>query len=767
MVRFIISSLVILATSLFYAVTAPAQERQNLAELIPADAVAAIYWAGMNDKAPGYADSKLKAMLTDTGLGQRINDAVVAGLEPVARRDVEARALLDAWRDLGGAVWQREWVVFVQGVTFSAPINDYGMEAAVVIDGRVVKQAEARPVVQHRVPLPRVGFAIVPGEDAAAVRKHLTTQIDRMKEGIPGIEIELLDDGQRLGVLMGAAFAADADASLPAAEGFGIPGGQDPADAAVWVHVDLVAVDGLVRDGLQSGGDLDTLQRYEQVFDAMGLEGIDRLFLGGGFGDQGDWYQDLFVAAPAPRKRLLSLLDRPGLDGSAFALVPAASTWARATRFNLGRAWDTQVEAVRKLPDGEDADAEVDGAIASLNNELGFAVREDLIGSLGDTWVMYANPGFGGVFGTGVVLVHEPRDAAALDASLLKLQGVLNEALRDGGAGFTFNSLEQDGYTLHSMAAPFVSPAWAVADGRWYVGLTPQAVKVARAFAANGGRSMLDDPEFAAMGARPIGPEGPDEPASVMFTRLAESAPTLHGGWSTLAGFAAMAGVATSSDLSGLIPPLGTLTPHLGHAGAASWTDDAGYHARSISPFPGSSLLSQEFAYQWLTTGNLLTTPVWFAGMRDARDAARDATSMSNLRQVGLGLMVYAVDFDDQLPPDLGTVYAMRYLGQNPQVLFHPEDPAADEAELLVDADVPAFINKSSSYTFVLPGVKMSTIDKPSEAVMVVDTSGVSSRITVLYADGHVETKDDLDAVDQTVQEQTGKSLEQWRAAAE
>jgi hypothetical protein len=40
------------------------------------------------------------------------------------------------------------------------------------------------------------------------------------------------------------------------------------------------------------------------------------------------------------------------------------------------------------------------------------------------------------------------------------------------------------------------------------------------------------------------------------------------------------------------IPPLGKIIPELSPTGAVSWTDSAGLHMRSISPFPGCELLS-------------------------------------------------------------------------------------------------------------------------------------------------------------------------------
>ncbi len=743
---------------------APEADPAGLASLIPGDAVAAVYWAGMNDATPGYAGSKLEAVLADTGLGRRIGDAVTAALTPAAARNTKARASLDGWNDLSVVAWRRPWVVYFQGVQWPERGVRPQVEPTVERDGVVVKQAQVRVDGPQGEPLPRLGFVIEPGDDAAVVRKYLTKLADEMRRSIPGLTLEVLDDGRRMGLLVNTQFETDPAESLPQREGFGLPAGAiGPRSKAAWLYADARAIDDLIRDGMQHAGEIDSLARYGRAVEAVGLEGLGQVFYAAGF-DGTDWMQELFIAAPAPRRGLLTLLDRPAINLDQLATIPAAATWVRAATLDLGNAWDT----LHRLVGDVDADAatKLDDGIASLNDAAGFDVRSDLIGALGDTWLFYAEPGFGGTFGTGVVMVNTPRDPDTLNASLLKLQAMLNDQLHQNNAGFTFNSLEQNGYTLHAMAAPFVSPAWAVADGRWTLGLTPQAVQVARAFAANPGKPLVDDPDFAAMGGRLIGPEGPDDSDVFMFTRVEQSAPALHSGWSTLAGLAPMAGADLPFDVSSLVPPLDTLDPHLGEAVAAGWTDGAGYHSRSISPFPGSMLLSQDFVYHALTSG-VVAAPLLLPAVQTARAAARDTASLFNARQIGVAMSSYAQDHDGQLPPDLGTLFTAGILPREPSVFFHPADPALDGAESVAEADLPAYLNRHSSYVLVRPNVKLHTFKTPSKAILLVETFSTSDKVAVLFADGHAEQWQGLGRAADAVQEQTGKTLDQWQAALE
>jgi prepilin-type processing-associated H-X9-DG protein len=81
--------------------------------------------------------------------------------------------------------------------------------------------------------------------------------------------------------------------------------------------------------------------------------------------------------------------------------------------------------------------------------------------------------------------------------------------------------------------------------------------------------------------------------------------------------------------------------------------------------------------------------------LRQARERARRITCMNNLRQVGLGLLMYADEHDDQLPPDLEFSTIGKYLASIPQILTCPatqKDSYVYRGAAITVAGVPSMI---------------------------------------------------------------------------
>jgi len=76
-----------------------------------------------------------------------------------------------------------------------------------------------------------------------------------------------------------------------------------------------------------------------------------------------------------------------------------------------------------------------------------------------------------------------------------------------------------------------------------------------------------------------------------------------------------------------------------------------------------------------------------------ARAQARRIACMNKLRQIGLGLFMYADDHDDKLPPDLKFSTIGKYLASNPKLLKCPatrrEDAYVYRGATLTVADTP------------------------------------------------------------------------------
>ena len=109
-----------------------------------------------------------------------------------------------------------------------------------------------------------------------------------------------------------------------------------------------------------------------------------------------------------------------------------------------------------------------------------------------------------------------------------------------------------------------------------------------------------------------------------------------------------------------------------------------------------------------------------------AREQARRAVCMSNLKQVGLGCHMWALDHDDQFPPSLKDPHP-DYVSLNVFVCPSTEDEVTGAEE----------IDEKGSYIYV-SGLNA---DSPADAVLLYDRkeNHNGEGRNVLFVDGHVE----------------------------
>lgn len=729
----------------------------DLTELVPADAIAVVSWRGMKDGDPAYAESRLKGMLEQTDLGGRVRRAYTTVFEEYARESEDAQVGRDLWREVYPLVWETPWVLYFEGITADELIPGI-IEYP---DGTVITTTQ-------RSPTPRVGLIVEPGEHAAVIGKWMLKLHDLLREEEPHLDVKLIDDGKRLALLIGSVWADDREKSLTAVPRFTSSVADLSVDTHVTLYVDVSAVRAVIQplvrreaDGRVSSwaGTWLGLIGLEPQGAAMGTDDLDRVAWAGGFNGR-DWEQTLFLAAPAPRRGLLSLLDQAPFDEPDLADIPASATWFTTTRLDIAVAWDTALNVAAQLNENP---GEVEDRLRhEFSREFGFDLRDDLLTHLGDVWTVYADPSFAGMFGSNVALVHRVRDAEKIEATLRTLTQTLNEQLQQNG-GLTFVEQQRDGATLHTLTLPFVSPTWAVIDGRLIVGFSPQTITAAV--------EHTQTPEAALLAAR-----------QHVFERLLDRMPHAHkatnlrfsdyertaaNAYSGYAMGLGLLGMQAQGDLpfnpAELLPPLADFTPYLSPGASVSWVDDAGYHRRSIMPFPGATMLSPDAFFggpslPMLGLGAAAMVPV----LGGDRITTRVAVSNSNVRQLLLGLFVYASEHGERLPLTLIDVF--EYTGA-PDVFFAPGDPNQVFVGGPDNEHVRQLLRKHSSYVFTFPGVSLTEIKNSHATIMLVEHPRVQrpdGRHVVGFADGHTEVRLDFEETRRLIEEQTGQPLEHW-----
>jgi hypothetical protein len=262
----------------------------------------------------------------------------------------------------------------------------------------------------------------------------------------------------------------------------------------------------------------------------------------------------------------------------------------------------------------------INSGLAMANVVVGINIERDLLQALGDEWIAYTSPTVGGVGPLGFVVVNHARDSARLEQALGTLEqlanGKINSDTRANEPRGQFVQAKVGGLTVHYFNTPFVTPAWTIKGGNLYVALYPQTAVSAANAAGESGRSILENENFRGLRKRLGAPQ--QQASSLTFFDLPVSAPVGYPyvlAASRVLGFADMFGMQTPPAV---LPPLDKLMPLMAPAGSVAWTDDAGLHTRSVSPFPFATLFGGPEAI--LLEGQGLVAPI-MVGTYKARES--------------------------------------------------------------------------------------------------------------------------------------------------
>lgn len=121
-----------------------------------------------------------------------------------------------------------------------------------------------------------------------------------------------------------------------------------------------------------------------------------------------------------------------------------------------------------------------------------------------------------------------------------------------------------------------------------------------------------------------------------------------------------------------------------------------------------------------------------------ARGRAREISDMSNLKQIGLALIMFSQDHEDRLPADLGETWA--YVNEG-KVYVCPagRTPPPQDADQIRAGQC--------DYLYFVAGQNLGRIQNPSQTPAACTKPGLLPRgVNVLYCDGHVATSMVVDA---------------------
>jgi prepilin-type processing-associated H-X9-DG protein len=479
-------------------------------------------------------------------------------------------------------------------------------------------------------------------------------------------------------------------------------------------------------------------QGWPQIRDTLGLAGIKMIAGTCGF-DGKNWSSQCMIAAPQPRSgALATAMSTVPLNDNLINLIPQSSTMAGGGSFDVAAFVSGILNLVQQF--NPDIAGQVQQAITQANQMLGMDIQKDFFGSFGTQWAYYDDPTAMGNGLMGLTIINHPKDSAQLQASLEKIEGfantMLQQQLQQAHVTIAFRQTTVNGAAIHYLATPLFSPAWAIRDGSWYWGLFPDVVAVAMKRPA-GGPSIRDNPAYQQV-MKELG--GPTQFQSFTFADLPKTIPLtyqalvmvsrLYGGLGDLAGMESPAI---------LLPPLDVLEAQTEPAGAISWVDDAGFHAKSIAPFPGAQGLAAGDSLGPMMMGQsaMMATAIILPSLNRARATANHVKSASNMRQIGQAILLYSNDNHGAYPPDLGTLIKTEDIGGEAFI-----DPAgsnhlsSDWANMSPD-DKAKWVNDNADYVYLGAGMKIGV--DPSTIVAYEKSDNKGAGKNMLFGDGHVE----------------------------
>jgi prepilin-type processing-associated H-X9-DG protein len=681
-------------------------EAQPLADRVPADALVYVGWSGADSMGPGYAGSHLEAVLKESKFSELVNVSLPRLMQKLGAKAPEARKFAALASAIGGPMWRHPTAFYFGGLDIDPNAG----------------------------PVPKIALVC----DAGAEGPALAAQLKQvMANATPPFEIKVEEQGGVVAIAAGAkgwGAAQKPAAALQTATKFQSALAQVQKQPVAAVYIDVEGIVKLADQMMANAPQGPTWAKAKQI---LGLEGVRRFIWTAGF-DQRDWMGQAFVDAPAPRRGAIpGMFDARPLSDEIVKAIPQTATVAAAGKFDLGGLVRGIRQAIAQFD--PNAGQEVENGFAQIKQMIGLDLQTDLFDVLGEDWAVYVDPMAAGEGLLGFSLVNKAKDASKLEASLTKLEGTANGLLQQAMAenGMTVQFKEEKiagGATLHEFAIPFVSPTWSVDHGNLYLGLYPQVVQGGVEQVSEGGKSILDNEDFVAVRKR-LG--NVPNASGFTFANLPKSAPEAYQQiLMVLRIYVGMADMFGADSPAMLLPPLRKIMPHLAPAGSVSWVDAAGWHAKSVEPFPGSTMFTAGGGGQVLMAQQALLVSILLPSLNRARETANRVKCGSNMRQIGQGILLYSNENKGKYPPDLGTLVKTEEL--TAAVFACPSGQTTELPAFANKNEEANWVNVHSDYVYLGKGMNITA---GPETIVLYEKPGAhgGQGMNMLFGDGHVE----------------------------
>jgi competence protein ComGC len=414
----------------------------------------------------------------------------------------------------------------------------------------------------------------------------------------------------------------------------------------------------LAGPGAKGGAKSDDM--VSQIVGALGLGKITSASGSTRIVDKG-LYSKTRIMSPAPHRGLLMLVSGGAVGDADLAGVPDDAILCCATKFSAAAFYAEILAMARKIKPG--ADKDILNGVAEVEDDLGISISKDILGNLGDSWVLTSAPSLGGL-ATGTVLSVSVKDAKKLGTAIGKIEAWFKKETAGRRSRYSrapsLEVLKSGKVEIHYVQnitrnAP-VAPAWSVHKGKLYIALWPQVISAA--IENTGKKTIVRSAAFQKIRSR-VSPKPTtltyiDTPAIVRNTYN-----LLLIGWTMASSEISREIGPMVSPKADWLPALPTIEKYLSPEVAAFSSDAAGVTIESYGAIP----IISNFISSILTTAPV-TASLLIPAIHRAKSQASKTSSRAHLSGIGKAIMMYRAEHN-QVPPSLAVLVEKGYISSD------------------------------------------------------------------------------------------------------
>ncbi len=244
-----------------------------------------------------------------------------------------------------------------------------------------------------------------------------------------------------------------------------------------------------------------TVSPARAIIDALGMGKMTSVAASMQIRQRGIYSKTKLFSA-GPHEGLLMCLSGPGITEADLSVIPADAMLAGAIKLTPAAALDEAKKVAQAIRPG--SSIIIDAIAAWQSKQVGVSIEDDLLGNLGDTWILTSSPGYGGfIAGTvmSISIANEEKFAAALDKAEQAIAGAQTQPsqfdpeVKPKLSIATYKAGRSEiRYLIGPASFKGITPAWCIHQGRFYIAGWPQILD--SAINSNEALQLAGDPEF-------------------------------------------------------------------------------------------------------------------------------------------------------------------------------------------------------------------------------------------------------------------------------